>query len=188
MTSNRSPKTETTQPVARIGQPASNERRHQVKAREIADIIENSMKDKNLDALSAVWADDIVFHSPVTAVAFQGKPALHELMSTVLDGFETWERTFVIADADECVFGARGRIGGRDVELTEQLRLNDLGQVAEIRITGRPLAGVAAIAAVAAPQLAAHRSRIRGWVAAIMSSGLPAALDSGDRLITRLAR
>ena len=159
-----------------------------MKPREIADIIEKAMKDKDLDALTTVWADDIVFHSPVTAVPFEGKPDLTELMAPVVDGFETWERTFVIADHDQCVFGARGRIRGKDVELTELIRLNDQGQVSEIRITGRPLAGVAAIASTAAPPLAARRGRTRGWVTAIISGGLPAALASGDRLITRLAR
>ena len=157
-------------------------------ARQVADIIEKAMKSKDLEALSAVWADDIIFHSPVTAVPFQGKQALAELMTPVLGGFETWERTFVMADDADAVFGARGRIRGRDVELTELIRLNGDGHVSEIHITGRPLAGVAAIAAAAAPQLAARRGRVRGWIAGVMSGGLPPALASGDRLITRLAR
>ena len=157
-------------------------------AREIADVIERAMTSKDLEALSAVWADDIVFHSPVTPVAFRGKLALAELMTHVLAGFETWERTFVIADEQKAVFGAKGRIGGRDVELAELIRLNAEGRVSEISITGRPLAGVAAIAAVAAPHLAARRSRIRGWIAGFMSRGLPGGLALGDRLITRLAR
>src|SRR3954454_12898805 len=106
--------------------------------------------------LMATYADDVVFHSPVTAVEFQGKDAVGTLMNHVIAGFESWERTFVVADEEQCVFGARGRIAGQTVELAELIRLAPDGRVSEIRIHGRPLAGIAAIAAVAAPPLAAR--------------------------------
>jgi SnoaL-like domain len=126
-------------------------------ARQCADVIETAMTTKDLDGLLSVYADDVVFHSPVTAVRFQGKSEVAELMTHVLSGFETWERTFVLAEERECVFGARARIGGRDIELAELIRVDADGRVAEIVIHGRPLAGVAAIAAVGAGA---------GWTAA----------------------
>jgi SnoaL-like domain len=159
-----------------------------VNARECADAIEAAMTTRDLEGLLAVYADDVVFNSPVTAVEFRGKSEVADLMTQVLAGFETWERTFVLADDRQCVFGARGRIGGRDVELAELIRVDPDGRVAEIVIHGRPLAGVAAIAAVAAPPLAARRGRTRALLARLLSRGLPAALASGDRIITRLAR
>jgi SnoaL-like domain len=157
-------------------------------ARQCADAIEMAMTTGDLDGLLSVYADDVVFNSPVTAVQFQGKSEVAELMTHVLSGFDTWERTFVLAEERECVFGARGRIGGRDVELAELIRIDADGRVAEIVIHGRPLAGVAAIAAVAAPPLAARRGQIRGLLSRLLSRGLPGALALGDRVITRLAR
>jgi hypothetical protein len=56
-----------------------------------------------------LYADDIVFNSPVTAVQFTGKAEVGALMAEVLAGFERWERTYLFADEDPCVFGARGR-------------------------------------------------------------------------------
>jgi hypothetical protein len=103
-------------------------------------------------------------------------------------GFESWERTFVLTDEDQAVFGARGRIAGQSVELAELIRLAPDGRVSEIRIHGRPLAGIAGIAAAAAPPLAARRGRARGILAALLSRGLARAPASGDELITRLAR
>jgi SnoaL-like domain len=157
-------------------------------ARQCADAIEMAMTTGDLDGLLSVYADDVVFNSPVTAVQFQGKSEVAELMTHVLSGFDTWERTFVLAEERECVFGARGRIGGRDVELAELIRIDADGRVAEIVIHGRPLAGVAAIAAVAAHPLAARRGQIRGLLSRLLSRGLPGALALGDRVITRLAR
>jgi hypothetical protein len=139
-------------------------------------------------ALMALYAEDVVFCSPVTAVEFHGKDEVGALMRHVMAGFETWERTFVLADEEQCVFGARGRIGGQTVELAELVRLSPDGRVREIRIHGRPLAGIAAIAAVAAPPLAARRGRARGVLAGLLSRGLPRALATGDAVITRLAR
>jgi SnoaL-like domain len=157
-------------------------------ARQCADAIATAMTARDLDGLLTVYADDVVFNSPVTAVQFRGKEEVAELLTHVLSGFETWEQTFVLADEHQCVFGARGRIGGRDVELAELIRVDSDGRIAEIVIHGRPLAGVAAIAAVAAPPLAARRGPIRGLLARLLSRGLPDALAFGDRVITRLAR
>jgi hypothetical protein len=157
-------------------------------ARQCADVIEMAMTTKDLDSLLSVYAEEVVFNSPVTAVRFQGKREVAELMTHVLSGFETWERTFVLAEERECVFGARARIGGRDIELAELIRVDADGRVAEIVIHGRPLAAVAAIAAVAAPPLAARPGPIRGLLARFLSRGLPGVLAFGDRVITRLAR
>jgi hypothetical protein len=157
-------------------------------ARGIADAIASAMTARDHDALMALYADDVTFHSPVTAVEFRGKDEVGTLMAHVMGAFERWDRTFVLADERQSVFGARGRIGGRDVELAEYIRLGPDGRVCEIRIHGRPLAGVAAIAAAAAPELAARHSRIRGILVALLSRGLPGALARGDDLITRLAR
>jgi hypothetical protein len=94
----------------------------------------------------------------------------------------------VLADEQQCVFGARDRIAGRSIELAEFIRLDSDRRVSEMRIHGRPLAGVAAIAAVAAPKLAARRGRTRARLAGLLSRGLPSALARGDKLITCLAR
>jgi SnoaL-like domain len=110
-------------------------------ARQCADAIATAMTARDLDGLLTVYADDVVFNSPVTAVQFRGKEEVAELLTHVLSGFETWEQTFVLADEHQCVFGARGRIGGRDVELAELIRVDSDGRIAEIVIHGRPPGG-----------------------------------------------
>ncbi|KLL11646.1 MULTISPECIES: nuclear transport factor 2 family protein [Protofrankia] len=159
--------------------------------RQTADAVAQAMTSRDHAALMALYAEDIVFSSPVTAVRFTGRAEVGALMSHVLAGFQSWERTFVFTGDDECVFGARGRIGGHDIDLAEHFRLDPTGRVAEISIYGRPLAGIAAIAAIAAvtaPPLAARHGRNRERLVGRISRGLPGALARGDRLITRLAR
>ena len=136
--------------------------------REMADAIEVAMVARDRDAVLDLYAEDIVFYSPVTAVAFRGKSEMRDLMTHVLAGFETWERTFVVADDEQCVFGARGRIGGREVELTEHILLDSDGRVSEIRLCGRPMSSIAALAAAAAPPLAARRGAARGHLVGLL--------------------
>jgi ketosteroid isomerase-like protein len=42
-------------------------------ARQRAHAIEKAMTARDLDGLLSVYADDVVFNSPVTGVQFQGK-------------------------------------------------------------------------------------------------------------------
>src|SRR4051794_17614264 len=69
--------------------------------------------------------------------SFKAKTRLGTLMNHVIAGFESWERTFGVADEEQCVFGARGRIAGQTVELAELTRLAPDGRVSENRIHGR---------------------------------------------------
>ncbi len=92
--------------------------------RQTADAIAAAMTARDHQALMDLYADDVVFHSPATAVTFRGKSEVGALMAHVLAGFESWQRTFVLADDEQCVFGAAGHIGGPDVELAEFIRLD----------------------------------------------------------------
>jgi hypothetical protein len=157
-------------------------------ARDTADAIAVAMDARDHDALMALYADDVVFHSPVTPNDFRGKEAVSDLMAHVLNGFETWQRTFVLADGELCVFGVRARIGGREVELAEEVYVDADGRVREQRVHGRPLAGVAAIAAVAGPRMARRRGPLRAALVRALAGSLPGALARGDALVTRLAR
>ena len=72
---------------------------------------------------------------------------MSDLMTHVLAGFETWERTFVVAGDGQCAFVARGRIGAaKSTWLSASASTPTCGS-AEIRVCGRPLSGIAALAA-----------------------------------------
>jgi len=156
-----------------------------VTARETADALAAAMTARDHAGLMAYYADDVTFHSPVTPRPFVGRAAVGAVLGAVMQGFESWERTFVFADGATCTFGVRARIGGRDVELAELIRVDDHGRVTEMRVHGRPLAGVAAIAAVAAPLLVSRDHPARGRVVGALTRPLPALLAAGDRVLMR---
>src|SRR5258708_39865848 len=80
--------------------------------RQTADAIAAAMTARDHQALMDLYADDVVFHSPATAVTFRGKSEVGALMAHVLAGFESWQPTFLLADDEQCVFGAPAHIRG----------------------------------------------------------------------------
>jgi hypothetical protein len=153
-----------------------------------ADALAEAMIARDHAALMARYADDVTFYSPVTPDPFQGRAAVGAILRAVMDGFERWERTFVVTEGDTCAFGARARIGGRDVEFAELVKVDADGLVTEMRVHARPLAGVAAIAAVAAPAVLGRGDPRRGRLAAALMRPLPAMLEAGDRVLMRMVR
>ena len=157
-------------------------------ARDTLAAITAATEARDTDALVALYADDVVFHSPVTPLPFRGREEAGALLAVVVAAFEEWVPTFAIAQDDQAVLGVAARIGGRSVELTEHFTIGADGRVTEARLCGRPLAGVAAIAAQAAPALAARHGRLRRAATGALIRPLPPVLATGDRAVNRLAR
>jgi hypothetical protein len=160
--------------------------RHGMSVRATADALAEAMIARNHAGLMAHYAEDVTFHSPVTPRPFEGRHQVGEILRAVIEGFEHWERTFVLTNGNTCVFGVRARIGGRDVEFAELIRVDERGRVIEMRVNARPLAGVAAIAAVAAPALLGRRNPVRGRIAGALMGPLPAVLAAADRGLMHL--
>jgi ketosteroid isomerase-like protein len=80
--------------------------------RATADALAGAMIARDHAALMAHYAEDVTFHSPVTPRPFAGRDQVGAILRAVMDGFEHWERTFVLTEGDTCVFGARARIAG----------------------------------------------------------------------------
>jgi hypothetical protein len=138
-------------------------------------------------ALVATFAPDVVLRSPVTARPFRGREEVGELMTELIGALEDLEYTAVADGGDVQVLAFRMRLGGRDVELVDLLRYDDVGRVAEIVVHGRPLQGSALFAAIVGPRLARRRSRWRG-AAAVAARPLPRVLAALDAAGAKLVR
>src|SRR5215211_249908 len=91
-----------------------------------------------------VLAPDVVLHSPIIDVAFEGRDQVSDLYAALLDTFE--EVTYTAeAEADGAhivVFSAK--VKGTPIEGVDIVRLNEEGLVREMTVFMRPLRGVAA--------------------------------------------
>lgn len=139
------------------------------------------------DAVAELLAPDVVFHSPMTSrIRFEGKDevaALHRDIFAVLEDLNTTEP---LARGDTRSFSFHARVRGVELEAINQVRFNDRGQIMEITVFVRPLAGLATLFAVLPPRVSARRrGRWRGAAVAFLAWPLAFALRTADRLTPR---
>ena len=101
-----------------------------------------AVEAKDMDAATALFADEIVFHSPATFHPFVGRETVTRLLGLVAETFEDFRYTdeFVAGAAHVLVF--RASIGGREIEGIDLLRLDDDGLIADFTVMLRPLSGL----------------------------------------------
>jgi hypothetical protein len=113
-----------------------------------------AIEARDIDSLSALFADDIVFNSPVAFHPFRGRDTVAEVLAHVLEVFTD----FVYVDELEgngthgLVFTAG--VGGRGVQGLDHLRYDDSGLICEFTVMVRPLSGVIALAEAMGPRVA----------------------------------
>lgn len=110
----------------------------------------------DIDALLATLAPDVVLHSPVTFGPYVGKETVGALLRLVSEAFEGWRSVAEVESFDDVVgFVFRTRVGDRELEGLDLLRLNADGLIAELTVMIRPLSGLIALAQAVGPKAAA---------------------------------
>ena len=102
----------------------------------------SAIADQDLDRLVQTLSEDVVLHSAITASPFRGKDTVAELYAAVLESFEEVRVVDEFRTGDTVAFFWEGRIDGRFVAGADRARLDAAGQVTEVTVVGRPLAGL----------------------------------------------
>jgi hypothetical protein len=112
----------------------------------------------DIDAALATLHDDVTFHSPAVHKAYQGKEAVSALLRLVAETFEDLRYTDELAGGgDDPVHGLvfRARVGDRELEGLDLLRIGPDGLIADLTVMIRPLSGLIALAQALGPKLEA---------------------------------
>jgi hypothetical protein len=116
----------------------------------------DAIESRDLDAVFALLADDVVFRSPVVYAPYQGRTQVEALLTAVSRVLEDFRYTRQIGTPDRAdhalVFQAR--VGDREVEGCDFIHVNDAGLIDELFVMFRPLSGVLALADAMKQQLA----------------------------------
>jgi ketosteroid isomerase-like protein len=97
-----------------------------------------AIRERDREALAAMVADDVVFHSPVTT--YRGRDQVVDLLAILGSVFEDITRTREV----ETVTFLKGHAGGEELDgALVEIKDGD-GRVAEITLLLRPLAGIQA--------------------------------------------
>lgn len=108
----------------------------------------------DIDAMVAALAEDVVFHSPVTFRAFEGREVVGHVLATVMAVFEDFRYTGELRAAETTALVFEARVGDRSVQGIDLVREDADGRIDDFTVLVRPLSGLTALAEEMARRLA----------------------------------
>jgi SnoaL-like domain len=114
---------------------------------------EQAVEVRDVDALTAALAPDVVFRSPVVYRPYEGREVVAKILEAVTRVFEEFEyrQRFEGERAKALIF--RARVGDREIDGLDLLRFDEDGLVSELTVMVRPMSGVQALAGAMGEQL-----------------------------------
>jgi hypothetical protein len=112
----------------------------------------------DLDAMEAALAPDVVFRSPVVYKPYEGREATLGLLRLVTQVFEDFEYTDEVESEGSACLVFRARVGDREVQGIDYLRLDEEGRISELTVLIRPMSGVTALAEAMGARIAQAQS------------------------------
>jgi hypothetical protein len=110
------------------------------------DEFRKAVEAKDLDAMREALADDVVFHSPITFKPFEGRESVSMLLGVVFRIFEDFRYTDELDRDDVKALVFKARVGDKEVEGLDLLRIDGEGKIADFTVMVRPLSGAMALA------------------------------------------
>ena len=108
----------------------------------------------DIDAAVACLAPDVEFHSPVAHQPFRGREAVGHVLRSVFETFEDLEYTDEFANGDSHALVFRARVGDKQLEGLDLLRLDGEGLIEHFTVMVRPASGLMALGQAMAPKVA----------------------------------
>ncbi|GAA1604317.1 MULTISPECIES: nuclear transport factor 2 family protein [Kribbella] len=148
------------------------------------EVLRQAGERGDADAVGAVLADDVVFHSPLTdRLTFQGRDevvALHRDIFAVLEDLHTGEP---LTRGDTQAFSFRAQVRGVELEAMNLVRCDEHGKIAELTVFIRPLPALATLFATLPPRVSTRRrGPLIGTLVACVGAPLALAFRTADRL------
>ena len=116
------------------------------------------VRERDVDALDGLLADDVVFHSPVVHTPQRGRPitAMYLAAAVVVFGNETFRYVREWHATHEAVLEFLVTIDGIEVNGVDMIRWNDAGRIVDFKVMLRPLKAINLIHEKMGAMLQAH--------------------------------
>jgi hypothetical protein len=102
-----------------------------------------AVERRDVEALEALLADDVVFRSPAVYKPYEGKVATMVVLRSVMRVFEEFRYTReATSDSGDSVLVFEAVVGGKQVEGADFVHVRDDGLVDDLRVMIRPLSGL----------------------------------------------
>jgi hypothetical protein len=101
---------------------------------------------KDFSALDDLFADDVVFRSPVVFKPYEGRDAVAMLLGAVVQVFEDFRYTDQVETGDAAALAFSARVGDKELDGIDFLNFDSEGRVSQMAVYVRPMSGVHALA------------------------------------------
>jgi hypothetical protein len=104
-----------------------------------------AVEAKDLAALTALLAPDVVFHSPVSFKPYRGRDQVGWILATVSTIFEDFTYVDESSNGPHSMLRFRTRIGDRQAEGVDLIETDPSGAVIALTVMIRPLSALQAL-------------------------------------------
>jgi SnoaL-like domain len=98
-------------------------------------------------------ADDVRLHSPVAFRPFEGREAVSHVFAALLETFEDFRYTDELESDGVHALVFRARVGDKELEGLDLIRLDGDGRIRELTVMVRPASGLMALAEAMGPKV-----------------------------------
>ena len=103
-------------------------------------------ESKDFTAIDELFAEDVVFRSPVVFKPYEGREAVAMILGAVVRVFEDFRYTDQVETGDAAALAFSARVGDRELDGIDFLHFDEEGRVDRMAVYVRPMSGVHALA------------------------------------------
>lgn len=107
----------------------------------------DAIEAKDMDAVEALLADEVIFRSPVAHHPYPGKAITNAILRSVVEVFEDFRYVRQLQDGREEAYVFEAKVDGLDITGCDFLTLDEDDKVVEFMVMTRPLTASQALAA-----------------------------------------
>jgi ketosteroid isomerase-like protein len=119
-----------------------------------SDRFRAAAESKDLSAIDGLFAEDVVFRSPVVFKPYEGREVVAMILGAVAQVFEDFRYTDQVEAGDAATLAFSARIGDRELDGIDFLHFDAEGRVKQMAVYVRPMSGVNALAEAMQKKLA----------------------------------
>ena len=111
-----------------------------------SDRFRAAAESKDVSAIEELFAEDVIFRSPVVFKPYEGRDAVAMLLGAVVQVLEDFRYTDQVETGDAAALAFSARVGDREVNGIDFLHFDSEGRVNRLAVYVRPLSGINALA------------------------------------------
>ena len=111
-----------------------------------SDRFRRAAETKDFSAMDQLFAEEVVFRSPVVFKPYEGRDAVAMLLGAVSQVFEDFRYTDQVETDDSAAIMFTARVGDRELDGIDYLHFDSEGRIDAMAVYVRPMSGVNALA------------------------------------------